>query len=118
MAQVGVLTEKAGALFGYTNLYGDYNGGRAQYVRVPYGDFGPRKIPDNLTDEQVLFPTDIFPTGYTGIDWGNLMGGETVAIFGSGPVGIMAAKSAWLKGAGRVVVIYKLQNRLDMAQKA
>ena len=114
----GVIKEKGGALFGYTDLYGGYDGGQSQYVRVPYGDYGPRKVPDSLTDEQVLFLTDIFPTGYTGIDWGNLMGGETVAIFGAGPVGIMAAKSAWLKGAGRVVIIDTLQYRLDKAKTA
>ncbi|MEO5892955.1 MAG: zinc-dependent alcohol dehydrogenase [Ferruginibacter sp.] len=114
----GLLTQKGGALFGYTDLYGGYDGGQAEYVRVPYADFGPRKVPDNLTDEQVLFLTDIFPTGYTGIDWGELKGGETVAIFGSGPVGIMAAKSAWLKNAGRVVIVDTLQYRLDKAKQA
>jgi threonine dehydrogenase-like Zn-dependent dehydrogenase len=114
----GVLTEKGGALFGYTDLYGGYDGGQAQYVRVPYADIGPRIVPDNLTDEQVLFLTDIFPTGYTGIDWGELKGGETVAIFGSGPVGIMAAKSAFLRNAGRVIVIDTLQYRLDKAKQA
>lgn len=114
----GLLTEKGGALFGYTDLYGGYDGGQAQYVRVPYADFGPRKVPDNLTDEQVLFLTDIFPTGYSGIDWGEVKGGETVAIFGSGPVGIMAAKSAWIRGAKRVIIIDTLQYRLDMAKKA
>ena len=112
----GLLTEKGGALFGYSDLYGGYDGGQAQYVRVPYGDFGPRIVPDNLTDEQVLFLTDIFPTGYTGIDWGDLKGGETVAIFGAGPVGIMAAKSAWLKNAGRVVIVDTVQYRLDKAK--
>jgi len=112
----GVLTEKGGALFGYTDLYGGYDGGQSQYVRVPYANFGPRVVPENLTDEQVLFLTDIFPTGYTGIDWGEGQGGETVAIFGSGPVGIMAAKSAWLRGAGRVIVIDTLQYRLDKAR--
>lgn len=66
----GILTEKGGALFGYTDLYGGYDGGQAEYVRVPYADFGPRIVPDNLTDEEVLFLTDIFPTGYTGVDWG------------------------------------------------
>ena len=101
----GLLTEKGGALFGYTDLYGGYDGGQAQYVRVPYGDVGPRKVPDNLTDEQVLFLTDIFPTGYTGVDWAGVKGGESVAIFGAGPVGIMAAKSAWLRGAGRVLIV-------------
>ena len=114
----GLMTEKGGALFGYSDLYGGYDGGQAQYVRVPYGDFGPRIVPDNLTDEQVLFLTDIFPTGYTGIDWGDLKGGESVAIFGAGPVGIMAAKSAWLKNAGRVVIVDTVQYRLDKAKVA
>jgi threonine dehydrogenase-like Zn-dependent dehydrogenase len=111
-----LLKEKGGALFGYTDLYGGYDGGQAQFVRVPYADYGPRKVPDNLTDEQVLFLTDIFPTGYTGIAWANLKGGETVLIYGSGPVGLMAAKSAWLKGAGRVVITDTLQYRLDKAR--
>lgn len=114
----GILTEKGGALFGYTDLYGGYDGGQAQYVRVPYADVGPRKVPDNLTDEQVLFLTDIFPTGYTGVDWGEVKGGETVAIFGSGPVGLMAAKSAWLRGAARVILVDPLQYRLDKARNA
>ena len=113
----GMYTEKGGALFGYTDLYGGYDGGQAQYVRVPYADYGPRKVPENLTDEQVLFLTDIFPTGYTGVDWAEVKGGETVAIFGSGPVGIMAAKSAWLRGAGRVIIIDPLQYRLDKAKE-
>jgi threonine dehydrogenase-like Zn-dependent dehydrogenase len=111
----GILKEKGGALFGYTDLYGGYDGGQAQYVRVPYADYGPRKVPDNLKDEEVLFLTDIFPTGYTGIDWGNVQGGESIAIFGSGPVGLMAAKSAWLRGAERVIIIDTLQYRLDKA---
>ncbi len=114
----GLVTEKGGALFGYTDLYGGYDGGQAQYVRVPYADYGPRIVPDNLTDEQVLFLTDIFPTGYTGIDWGEVKGGETVAIFGAGPVGIMAAKSAWLRGAERVVIIDTVQYRLDKAKQS
>ena len=112
----GLLTEKGGALFGFTDLYGGYDGGQAQYVRVPYADYGPRKVPDNLSDEQVLFLTDIFPTGYTGIDWGNVQGGESVAIFGSGPVGIMAAKSAYLRGAAKVIIVDTLQYRLDKAK--
>lgn len=114
----GLLTEKGGALFGYTDLYGGYDGGQAQYVRVPYADYGPRIVPDNLTDEQVLFLTDIFPTGYTGLDWGEVKGGETVAIFGAGPVGIMAAKSAWLRGAANVIIIDTLQYRLDKARSS
>jgi threonine dehydrogenase-like Zn-dependent dehydrogenase len=114
----GLLTEKGGALFGYTDLYGGYNGGQAEYVRVPYADYGPRVIPDSLTDEQALFLTDIFPTGYSGIDWADVKGGEFVAIFGAGPVGIMAAKSAWLRGAGRVVIVDTQQYRLDLAKKS
>jgi threonine dehydrogenase-like Zn-dependent dehydrogenase len=114
----GIMEQKGGALFGYTDLYGGYDGGQAQYVRVPYADYGPRKVPDSLTDEQVLFLTDIFPTGYTGIDWAEVKGGEVVAIFGAGPVGIMAAKSAWLRGASRVFIVDVLQYRLDKAALA
>ena len=113
----GLVTEKGGALFGYTDLYGGYDGGQAEFVRVPYADYGPRKVPDNLTDEQVLFLTDIFPTGYSGIDWANVRGGEVIAIFGAGPVGIMAAKSAWLRGASRVIIIDTQQYRLDKAKQ-
>lgn len=112
----GVLTEKGGGMFGYTDLYGGYDGGQAQYVRVPYANVGPRVVPDNLTDEQVLFLTDIFPTGYTGVDWGQIKGGESVAIFGAGPVGIMAAKSAYLRGAAKVIIIDTVQYRLDKAR--
>src|ERR1043165_8107059 len=111
-----LLDQKGGALFGYTDLYGGYDGGQAQYVRVPYADVGPRVVPDSLTDEEVLFLTDIFPTGYTGIDWAGVKGGETVAIFGAGPVGLMAAKSAWLRGAKRVLIVDTLQYRLDKAK--
>ncbi|WP_312303548.1 zinc-dependent alcohol dehydrogenase [Chryseobacterium sp.] len=113
----GIFTEKGGALFGYTDLYGGYNGGQAQYVRVPYAHFGPRKVPENLTDEQVLFLTDIFPTGYTGVMWAGLKGGETVAVFGAGPVGTMAVKSAVLHNAKKVIVIDTLQYRLDRIKK-
>lgn len=109
----GLITEKGGALFGYTDLYGGYDGGQAQYVRVPYAHIGPRKVPDNLSDEQVLFLTDIFPTGYTGVMWGNLKGGETVAVFGAGPVGSMSVKSAILHNAKKIIVIDTQQYRLD-----
>jgi threonine dehydrogenase-like Zn-dependent dehydrogenase len=112
----GLLTQKGGALFGYTDLYGGYDGGQAQYVRVPYADYGPRLVPDQLTDEQVLFLTDIFPTGYTGVDWANVKGGEIIAIFGAGPVGQMAAKSAWLRGAARVIIVDTLAYRLEKAK--
>ncbi|MGB3588802.1 MAG: zinc-dependent alcohol dehydrogenase [Tunicatimonas sp.] len=109
---------KGGGLFGYTSLYGGYDGGQAEYVRVPYADFGPRKVPDSLTDDQVLFLTDIFPTGYSSIDWANLQGGETVVVFGCGPVGIMAQKSAWLKGAERVIGVDIQPYRLEKARRA
>lgn len=113
----GILTEKGGGLFGYSDLYGGYNGGQAEYVRVPYADYGLRHVPDGLKDEQVLFLTDIFPTGWSSIEWGELQGGETVAIFGSGPVGLMAQKSAWLQGAARVIAIDPVDYRLERARR-
>ena len=113
-----ILGQKGGALFGYTDLYGGYSGGQAQYVRVPYADVSPRIVPENMADDQVLFLTDIFPTGWSSIDWAQLKGGETVAIFGSGPVGLMAQKAAWIKGAGRVIAVDILDYRLDRARTA
>ncbi len=107
---------KGGGLFGYTELYGGYAGGQAEYVRVPYANYNPRLVPDLLEDDQVLFLTDIFPTGWSAIDWGQLRGGETVAIFGSGPVGLMAQKAAWLNGAGRVIAVDPLEYRLQRAR--
>lgn len=114
----GLLREKGAALFGYTDLYGGYSGGQAEYVRVPFANFGPRKVDNALTVDQVLFLTDIFPTGWTAIDWADLKGGETVAVFGCGPVGVMAMKAAWLKGAGRVIGIDHLNYRLEIARKS
>lgn len=114
----GTLHGKSAGFFGYTDLNGGYDGGQAQYVRVPYADYGPRKVPDEVQDEEVLFLTDIFPTGFAAIDWAGLTGGETVAVFGCGPVGLMAQKSAWLKGAGRVIGLDVEQYRLDMAKEA
>lgn len=113
----GILSEKGGGLFGYTDLYGGYDGGQAQYVRVPYADFGPRRVPDGLTDEAVLFLTDIFPTGYTGIDWAGVRGGESITIFGAGPVGLMALKAARLRNAGRVILVDTQAYRLEKARQ-
>jgi threonine dehydrogenase-like Zn-dependent dehydrogenase len=110
--------QRGGGLFGYTDLYGGYDGGQAEFVRVPFADVGPRRIPEALTDEEALFLSDIFPTGFAAIDWAHLHGGETVAIFGAGPVGIMAAKAAWLCGAGRVFVVDRLPYRLRRAAAA
>jgi alcohol dehydrogenase len=98
-------------------MYGGYSGGQAEYVRVPYANFGPRVVPDGVEDEQVLFLTDIFPTGWTAIDWAGVKGGETVVIFGSGPVGLMAQKAAWIRGAGRVIAVDIEQYRLDRAKQ-
>lgn len=111
-----LMDQKGAALFGYTDLYGGYSGGQAEYVRVPYADISPRIVPDNLSDEQALFLTDIFPTGWSAIDWAQLKGGEVVAIFGSGPVGLMAQKAAWINGASRVIAIDPLDYRLEKAR--
>ena len=110
--------EKGGGLFGYTDLYGGYPGGQAEFVRVPYADYGPRKVPDALTDEQALFLTDILPTGWTAVDKAELRGGETVVVFGCGPVGLMAMKAAWMRGAARVIGVDLLPYRLEMARRA
>jgi len=111
-----VADQKGGALFGYTDLYGGYSGGQAQYVRVPYADISPRIVPEHLSDEKALFLTDIFPTGWSAIDWAQLKGGEVVAIFGCGPVGLMAQKAAWINGASRVIAIDPLDYRLAKAK--
>ena len=112
-----LLDQKGGGLFGYTDLYGGYSGGQAEYVRVPYANFGPRKVPQNFSDEEVLFLTDIFPTGYSAIDWAGVKGGETVAVFGCGPVSLMAQKCAWMRGAKRVIGVDILDYRLSAAQR-
>ncbi len=111
-----LLKGKGGGLFGFTDLYGGYSGGQAEYVRVPKANVGPKVIPDGLADEQVLFLTDIFPTGWSAVKWGKVKGGDTVVIFGSGPVGLMAQKSAWLNGAKRVIAIDPLEYRLEKAR--
>jgi len=104
-------------LFGYSHLYGGYAGGQAEYVRVPFADVGPHKVPDSLSDEQVLFLTDIFPTGYMAAENCNIRPGDTVAVWGCGPVGLFAMKSAWLLGAERVIGIDRFPDRLEMARK-
>jgi S-(hydroxymethyl)glutathione dehydrogenase / alcohol dehydrogenase len=111
------LSEKGGGLFGYTDLYGGYAGGQSEFVRVPYANFGPRKVEDHFQDEEVLFLTDIFPTGYAAIDWAGVRGGETVAVFGCGPVGLMAQKAAWLRGAKRVIGVDIQEYRLNAARE-
>ncbi|MDB5380034.1 MAG: Alcohol dehydrogenase superfamily, zinc-containing [Rubritepida sp.] len=105
-------------LFGYTHLLGGYAGGQAEYLRVPYADIGPIKVPSHLTDEQVLFLSDIFPTGYMGAEFCNIQPGDTIAIWGCGPVGQMAIRSAFLLGAGRVIAIDTVPERMAMARLA
>lgn len=105
-------------LFGYSHLLGGYAGGQAEYLRVPYADVGPIKVPEGLSDEQVLFLSDIFPTGYMAADFCALKGGETVAVWGCGPVGQFAIRSALLLGAGRVLAIDTVPERLALARDA
>lgn len=108
---------KGGGLFGYTDLYGGYNGGQAEYVRVPFANAGPKIIPDGLDDDQVVFLTDIFPTGWSAVKWGKVKPGDTVVIFGCGPVGLMAQKAAWVHGAKRVIAVDPLEYRRRKAEQ-
>ncbi|MGH8260407.1 MAG: zinc-dependent alcohol dehydrogenase [Steroidobacteraceae bacterium] len=103
-------------LFGYSHLVGGYAGGQAQYVRVPFADVGPVKVPEDLNDEQVLFLSDIFPTGYMAAENCDIRTGDTIAVWGCGPVGQLAIKSAFLLGAERVIAIDRYPGRLRMAQ--
>jgi len=104
-------------LFGYSHMLGGYAGGQAQYARVPFADVGPLKIPDGMDDEQVLFLSDIFPTGYMAAENCNIQPGDTIAVWGCGPVGLFAMKSAWMLGAERVIAIDRFPKRLRMAQE-
>ena len=104
-------------LFGYSHMLGGYAGGQAEYLRVPYADVDHIQVPDGMPDEQVLFLSDIFPTGYMAADNCNLQGGETVAVWGCGPVGQFAIRSAFLLGAERVIAIDQVPERLALAQK-
>jgi threonine dehydrogenase-like Zn-dependent dehydrogenase len=103
-------------LFGYTHLFGGYAGGQAEYVRVPFADVGAYRVPEELSDEQVLFLTDIFPTGYMAAENCAIQPGDVVAIWGCGPVGQFAIRSAYLLGASKVVAIDSVFARLRMAQ--
>ncbi|HEX4769290.1 MAG TPA: zinc-dependent alcohol dehydrogenase [Bryobacteraceae bacterium] len=104
-------------IFGYSHLLGGFAGGQAEYARVPFADVGPIKVPDGLTDDQVLFLSDIFPTGYMGADLCCIQPGDTIAVWGCGPVGQFAMKSAFLLGAERVIAIDRFPERLRMARE-
>ncbi len=104
-------------LFGYSHIYGGYAGGQAEYARVPFADVGPLQIPDGLTDEQVLFLTDIFPTGYMAAEHCDIKPGYVVAVWGCGPVGQFAIRSAYMLGAERVIAIDRFPYRLRMAEQ-
>jgi threonine dehydrogenase-like Zn-dependent dehydrogenase len=106
----------AGA-FGYSHLLGGFAGGQAQYARVPFADVGPLKVPDGIPDEQVLFLSDIFPTGYMGADMCDIQPGDVIAVWGAGPVGLFAMASAYLLGAERVIAIDRFPYRLAMARE-
>ena len=111
-----MLGHSPSGLFGYSHLTGGYAGGQAEYARVPFADVGLFEIPDGLTDEQVLFLTDIFPTGYMAAENCDIQPGDTVAIWGCGPVGQFAIRSALMLGAERVIAIDRVPERLKMAQ--
>lgn len=102
-----------GGIFGYSHTAGGYDGGQAEYVRVPYADVGPTVIPAGMDPDDAVLLTDVVPTGYQAAEMGGIQPGDTVVVFGAGPVGIMAARCAWLFGAGRVIVIDHIDYRLD-----
>jgi threonine dehydrogenase-like Zn-dependent dehydrogenase len=104
-------------LFGYSHMLGGFAGGQAEYMRVPFADVGPIKIPSGMPDDQVLFLSDIFPTGYMAAENCQMESGDTVAVWGCGPVGQFAIQSAWMFGAGRVIAIDKVPERLRMAEE-
>ena len=114
-AQFGYTTA---GLFGYSHLTGGYAGGQAEYVRVPMADVAPMKVPDGMDDESVLFLTDILPTGWQGAEHCEIRGGETIAVWGTGPVGIFAIQSAKIMGAERIIAIETVLERIALARKA
>ena len=105
-----------GGIFGYSHTAGGYDGGQAEYVRVPFADFGPTLIPDWMDEDDAVLLTDVVPTGYQAAEMGGIQKGDTVVVFGAGPVGLLAARCAWLFGAGRVIVIDHHEYRLDFAR--
>ncbi len=111
-----VMGQSPAGLFGYSHMLGGFAGGQAEYLRVPYADVGPIKIESGLSDEKVLFLSDIFPTGYMAAEQAEIEPGDTVAVWGCGPVGQFAIRSAWMFKAGRVIAIDRVPERLQMAR--
>lgn len=105
-----------GGIFGYSHMAGGYNGGQAEYVRVPYADVGPTVIPSDMDLDDAVMLTDVVPTGYQAAEMAGIQRGDTVVVFGAGPIGIMAARCSWLFGAGRVIIIDKQDYRLEFAK--
>ncbi len=106
-----------GGIYGYSHTAGGYDGGQAEFVRVPMADVGPTLIPEGMHIEDAVLLTDAFPTGYQAAEMGGIEEGDTVVVFGAGPVGIFAARSAWLLGAGRVIVVDHVEYRLDFVSR-
>lgn len=106
-----------GGIFGYSHTAGGYDGGQAEFVRVPFADVGPEIIPSDIDIEDAVLLTDVVPTGYQAAEMGGIKRGDTVVVFGAGPIGIMAAKCSWLFGAARVIVIDQLDYRLEFARQ-
>ncbi len=106
-----------GGIFGYSHTCGGYDGGQAELVRVPFADVGPQRIPDDIDEDDALLMTDALATGYFGAQLADITEGQTVVVFGAGPVGLFAARSAWLMGAGRVIVVDHLEYRLAKARE-
>ncbi|WP_066830167.1 zinc-dependent alcohol dehydrogenase [Rufibacter ruber] len=105
-----------GGIFGYSHTAGGYNGGQAEYARVPYANVGPTVIPEGMDPDDAVLLTDVVPTGYQAAEMGGIQPGDTVVVFGAGPVGIMAARCSWLFGAGRVIIIDEVEYRLEFAK--
>jgi len=105
-----------GGIFGYSHTAGGYEGGQAEYVRVPYANVGPTVIPEGMDPDDAVLLTDVVPTGYQAAEMGGIQPGDTVVIFGAGPIGIMAARCSWLFGAGRVIVIDQVDYRLEFVK--
>jgi threonine dehydrogenase-like Zn-dependent dehydrogenase len=106
-----------GGIYGYSHTAGGYDGGQAEYVRVPFADVGPTVIPQDIDLDDAVLLTDAFPTGYQAAEMGSIQQGDTVVVFGAGPVGLFAAKSAWWFGAGRVIIVDRVAYRLEFARR-